>query len=195
MDEELLAKVKKAAILGSFFGLSVVFALLHWSAALKIYVVLVGLFATLAILIQSGKGGGLAASLGGLGGESLLGVHSASPIAKATYVMLALFLFNCVLIAIVGPPVVKGAGLSEKAAPPPAQQPAPLAPAGGMLPSTPTPAEQPAGTAPAAPGSSTEKPATEKPSAPAQKPATEKPAAETPAPSAPSTDTGGNAKP
>jgi len=113
MDEELLAKVKKWAIIGSFFALAFVFFALGWHTALKIYVVVIGVFAVLAILIQSGKGGGLAASLGGLGGESLLGVHSASPIAKATYVMLALFLFICMLTAIMGVPQQRGQGLLE----------------------------------------------------------------------------------
>ncbi len=193
MDEELLAKVKKAAIIGSFFGVSVLFAFLRWPAALKVYVVLVGLFATLAILIQSGKGGGLAASLGGLGGESLLGVHSASPIAKATYLMLALFLFNCMLIAIIGPVEHAAPGLSQKAGTPAAQQPAPTAPEGSMLPPLQLPSEQPAGTTPAAPAA---------PASPAEKPATETPAAsatpaapETPATPAPSTQPGGTPQP
>ncbi len=177
MDEELLAKVRKAAIIGAFFALAVVFAIMGWTTALKIYVVLVGLFATLAILIQSGKGGGLAASLGGLGGESLLGVRSATPIAKATYLMLALFLFNCMLIALVGPAEHKGEGLSEKAAPPPAQQSMPVLPATGAAPTIPA--------APAMP-----------PATPSEKPATEAPTPAAPeAPGAPSPQPGGNQQP
>jgi protein translocase SecG subunit len=58
----------------------------------------------LAILIQSGRGGGLAASLGGVGGESLLGARSATPIARGTYVLLGLFLFICMLLANLGGP-------------------------------------------------------------------------------------------
>jgi len=64
--------------------------------------VLVGIAAVLAILLQSGKGGGLSTSLGGMGGDSLLGTHSATPIAKATYVMLGLILFICLLVARMG---------------------------------------------------------------------------------------------
>lgn len=98
MNEELRAKVKKGLIIGAFFGLALLFYALGLRSALTVYVMLVGALATLAILIQSGRGGGLAASLGGMGGESLLGVRSATPIAKATYTMLALFIFNCILL-------------------------------------------------------------------------------------------------
>jgi preprotein translocase subunit SecG len=182
MDEEILAKVRKTAIIGAFFGLAVVFFFMRWHAALVIYVVLVGLFATLAILIQSGKGGGLAASLGGLGGESLLGVRSATPIAKATYVMLALFLFICMLTAVMGSPKVKGKGLLDTAAPAAAPAQLPALPAAGtvppLAPSTPaapqqSPAPKPNEAAPAAP-----------PQAPAQQPKAATPAA--PAAPAPS---------
>ena len=134
MDEEILAKVKKAAIIGAFFGLALLFFALGWHAALKIYVIVVGFFATLAILIQSGKGGGLAASLGGLGGESLLGVRSATPIAKATYLMLALFIFICMLTAILGTPQGKGKGLLDTEGPTPAAATLPQLPAGGTVP-------------------------------------------------------------
>ena len=101
--EELRANAKKSAIIGSFFALALLFFVLHWRAALVAYVVIVGLLATLAILIQSGKGGGLAASLGGIGADSLLGTHSATPIAKATYVMLGLSIFILILTARLGP--------------------------------------------------------------------------------------------
>ena len=101
--EELRANVKKMAIIGSFFALAVLFFALRWRSALVVYVVAVGILATLAILIQSGKGGGLAASLGGVGADSLLGTHSATPIAKATYVMLALCIFILVLVARMSP--------------------------------------------------------------------------------------------
>jgi len=64
----------------------------------------------LAILVQSGRGGGLA-GLGGGGGESLLSARAATPIAKATYVLGALLLFICMLLARMerlseAPPVV-----------------------------------------------------------------------------------------
>jgi preprotein translocase subunit SecG len=45
------------------------------------------------VLLQSGRGGGLAGALGGIGGaESALGVRAASQIEKATGVLAAIFL-------------------------------------------------------------------------------------------------------
>ncbi|MCK4283240.1 MAG: preprotein translocase subunit SecG [Candidatus Brocadiae bacterium] len=125
--EEFRATLKKAAIIGAFFALAVLFSFLGWRTALVAYVATVGALATLAILIQSGRGGGLAASLGGMGGDSLLGARSATPIAKATYVMLGLFLFICMLVARLGPAAEEAPGLlaPEPAAP---QAPAPAPP-------------------------------------------------------------------
>ncbi len=103
MDPEALrGQLKKGAITGAFFALALVFYALGWRTALVAYVIVVAVVAVLAILLQSGRGGGLSASLAGLGGDSLLGTHSATPIAKATYVMLALFIFICTLTARLG---------------------------------------------------------------------------------------------
>ncbi|MBS3764738.1 MAG: preprotein translocase subunit SecG [Planctomycetes bacterium] len=105
MDPDELKKLlKRVAIIGAFFLVAVVFYLLgrggskFWEGMLFAYAIVVSLFMVLAILLQSGKGGGLA-SLGGMGGEALFGARSATPIAKATAVMGALFLFICMLIS------------------------------------------------------------------------------------------------
>ncbi len=104
--------MRKWLIIAAFFAPAFVFYALKWRGALVAYVMVVGLLAVLAILIQSGRGGGLAASLGGLGGDSLLGARSATPIAKATYVMLGLFLVICILAARLGPaPQAEAGGL------------------------------------------------------------------------------------
>jgi preprotein translocase subunit SecG len=138
--EELRANVKKAAIIGSFFALALLLYALHWRGALVAYAILVGILATLAILIQSGKGGGLAASFGGMGADSLLGTHSATPIAKATYVMLGLCLFILALAARLGPAAVGAEGLG----------PAGGAPMDLPIPGLPEPAPAPESTLPAA---------------------------------------------
>lgn len=117
--EEIRKKLKKVAIVASFFVAALVFYALEWRLMLKVYLMTVAVLSVLVILIQSGRGGGLAASLGGMGGDSLLGARSATPIAKATYVMLGLFIFICVLVARMGPVRAPGA---EPAAPPPVEQ-------------------------------------------------------------------------
>jgi preprotein translocase subunit SecG len=120
MDPEELRKlVKKVAIIAAFFVVAAVFYVLKWEIVLVVYAILVGIVSVLAILIQSGKGGGLATSLGGLGGDSLLGTHSATPIAKATYVMLGLLLFICLLVARLGAPGSEGAPSAPPARPAP----------------------------------------------------------------------------
>ena len=108
--EELRKLLKKAAFIGSFFALALVFYLLDWRTALVAYIIFLGLVAVLAILLQAGRGGGLAASLGGFGADSLLGARSAEPIAKVTYVLLALFIFIAILAARMGaaPPEASG---------------------------------------------------------------------------------------
>jgi preprotein translocase subunit SecG len=145
--EELRKKLKKGAIVAGFFALGVLFYALGWRGALVAYVMVVGILAVLAILIQSGRGGGLAASLGGLGGDSLLGTHSATPIAKATYVMLGLFIFIAMLVARMGAPGRAGAGLMGEPELPLVAPPGPRerAPEGGRSPEAPP--------APANPGS------------------------------------------
>lgn len=156
--EELRKQLRKGAIVGSFFALALLFYALGWRRLLVAYVVITGVLAVLAILLQSGRGGGLAASLGGLGADSLLGTHSATPIAKATYVMLGLFVFITMLVARMGlsrpaegglippPQPAKEAPLRDFGVEPPGEPPAeaPTAPEAPALPqegSTPEPGE------------------------------------------------------
>jgi len=106
-SDDLRRLLKRIAVAGSFFLLALLMYLLgrtNYSLArglLVAYALIVTVLTVLAILLQSGRGGGLA-SIGGMGGDTLLGARSATPIAKATYVMGALFLFICMLIARLG---------------------------------------------------------------------------------------------
>ena len=112
MEPEQLRKLlKRIVIIAAFFaaGLLLYYLTDQWAGPrpglarlmrglLIAYILFVAVFMVLAILVQSGKGGGLA-GLGGIGAEGLLGARSATPIAKATYVMGALLLFLCMLAA------------------------------------------------------------------------------------------------
>ena len=100
-DNEFKKYLKRAGIIGAFFGVAFAFYLLGWRGALVFYAVITAVVLVLVILLQSGKGGGLA-SLGGMSGESFLGTQSATPISKATYVIGALLLFMCMLVARMG---------------------------------------------------------------------------------------------
>ena len=102
MDSDQIRKLmKRVAVAGAFFLVALLFYFLGWRKMLLTYAILVTVAMVLAILLQSGRGGGLA-SLGGMGGENLLGARAATPIAKATYVMGGLFLFICMLISRMG---------------------------------------------------------------------------------------------
>jgi len=134
--EEVRAQLKKWLIIAAFFALALVFYALKWRGALVAYVMVVGLLAVLAILIQSGRGGGLAASLGGLGGDSLLGARSAT------------LLVICILAARLGPaPQAEAGGLPllpgqpEAPAPVGTDRPAEARPGspGASAPETPAP--------------------------------------------------------
>jgi len=146
IDPDQVKKLaKRAAICAVFFLLAVVFFMLRWRSMLIVYVILVTAVMVLAILLQSGRGGGLA-SLGGLGGDSILGTRSATPIAKATYVMGALFLFICMLISVLGQGTARErppAGLPRL--PPierPAEQERPETPASAPVPAIPQPGSE-----------------------------------------------------
>ncbi|MFO8006218.1 MAG: preprotein translocase subunit SecG [Candidatus Brocadiia bacterium] len=132
--EQLRGNVKKGLIIAVFFGLALLFYALRWQTVLVAYLIVVALVSMLAVLIQSGRGGGLASSLGGLGGDSLLGVRSASPVAKATYVLLALFMFIAMLNANLNMRQGEAGGLLQQGAPPerglPAGEPGAELPAG-----------------------------------------------------------------
>lgn len=104
-DEQKRLIKRIAIIAGLFVGAFVLYSF-RLRSLLIAYALVVAVLTVLAILLQSGRGGGLA-SIGGLGGDSLFGARSSTPIAKATYVMAALLLFSCMLIARMGP--VEGA--------------------------------------------------------------------------------------
>jgi len=126
MDADQAKKlVKKGLMMASFFVLALVLFLTGQRFMLVVYVCVVGVLMVCAILLQAGRGGGLA-SLGGLSGDNLLGARSATPIAKVTYVMAALFLFACVLTAKMEVPKQEVEGVIDGGA---QQQPAEPGPA------------------------------------------------------------------
>jgi preprotein translocase subunit SecG len=116
---------------------------------LIVLLILVGAFMTVVVLLQSGKGGGLASMGGsGTGTDTLIGGRQAATLlTKATWVSGGLFLFFALILAV----------MSSRQATPQSIlrgqfQPAPAAPQPLQLPGT-TPAEAPAsgGTRPATP--------------------------------------------
>ncbi|MGO8752974.1 MAG: preprotein translocase subunit SecG [Thermoguttaceae bacterium] len=58
---------------------------------------IVALFLILLVLIQRGKGGGLAGALGGMGGQSAFGTKAGDLFTKITIVVAAVWIVLCIL--------------------------------------------------------------------------------------------------
>jgi preprotein translocase subunit SecG len=119
--------------------------------ALKFIFVLVCLFLILVILLQSGKGGDVAAAFGGSGSQTAFGPRGAQkPLEKATIIAAMIFMFLALLFSVpgFGTNSVVSEGGSPLKQPTPATKPA-AQPSG-------SPAASPAASAsPAAAGAAT----------------------------------------
>ena len=72
----------------------------------NLFVFLISLFLILLILIQRGKGGGLAGAFGGMGGSSAFGSRAGDTFTRITIVAAAVwFLLIMITIKMVQPPI------------------------------------------------------------------------------------------
>jgi len=101
---------------------------------------LVGVILILLVLIQKGRGGGLAGAFGGPGGHSAFGTKTADIFIKATAVLAAIFGFLAIATAWVMRPEEGSASVEPPAAPAPETPGAP-ATGGTAAPEPPAPAE------------------------------------------------------
>lgn len=79
------------------FGLLTVFYILGWSTVLKSSLIFSCVVLIGCVLLQSGKGGGLAA-IGGLADQSALGTQTGGVLAKVTYLVAAVFIVATLLL-------------------------------------------------------------------------------------------------
>jgi preprotein translocase subunit SecG len=89
---------------------------------LNVLILLTGLFMILLVLIQKGKGGGLAGAFGGAGGSSAFGSRSVDQFARITLVTAAIWVLLIMLMAKIVQPGHRSKGGSEVDAPPPGDQ-------------------------------------------------------------------------
>jgi len=133
----------------------------------------VAIFLILLVLVQRGRGGGLAGAFGGMGGQSAFGTKAGDTFTRITIVAAIVWILVCVasvkFLSSTTGSFGKAAPISGEA-PSFVPTPGPAAP-GGETPAAPA---APAAETPAAPAAAA--PATEAPAAPA----TEAPAATTP---------------
>jgi len=129
------------------------------------------LFLIALVLIQQGKGGGLAGAFGGAGGQSAFGTKAGDVFTRVTIITALVWIFFCMLaIKLISKDAPRRS--ADKLAPAPAGAP--------LIPGAPATGTTPSGTPPSA-ATSSDKGAT--------------PAATTPDPMAPTTGTPGTATP
>src|SRR5947199_3500479 len=91
---------------------------------LNVILLLIGIFLILLVLIQRGKGGGLAGAFGGVGGSSAFGSRAGDTFTRITiYVAAVWILLIMFLVKSVQPPPRAGATGAEVGNPPPADVP------------------------------------------------------------------------
>ncbi len=82
--------------------LSVLFAQVHfWSYVLNALIIFLSLLLVATVLIQRGKGGGLAGAFGAAGGSSAFGSKSADQFVKYTLYMFGIWVFLIILHVLV----------------------------------------------------------------------------------------------
>ena len=79
------------------FGLLTMFFVLSWSIALKSSLIFSCFVLIGCVLLQSGKGGGLAA-IGGLADQSAMGTQTGGILAKVTYLIGAVFIVSTLFL-------------------------------------------------------------------------------------------------
>lgn len=79
------------------FGLLTVFFILGWSTVLKSSLIFSCVVLVGCVLLQSGKGGGLAA-IGGLADQSAMGTQTGGVLARVTYLVAAVFIVATLLL-------------------------------------------------------------------------------------------------
>jgi preprotein translocase subunit SecG len=133
---------------------------------LEVIFVLVCLFLILVILLQSGKGGDVAAAFGGSGSQTAFGPRGAQkPLEKATVVAAMIFMLLALIFSLpgIGTQSVVDEGSSPSTQPSPASNPA-AAPTASPA-ASPTAAASPAASASPASGAETKASPTASPTA------------------------------
>lgn len=81
----------------TIFGLLAMFYIFSWSTVLKSSLIFSCIVLIGCVLLQAGKGGGLAA-IGGLADQSALGTQTGGVLAKVTYLVGAVFIISTLLL-------------------------------------------------------------------------------------------------
>jgi preprotein translocase subunit SecG len=80
------------------------------SNLLMVFLFLTALFLILLVLVQRGKGGGLAGAFGGMGGQSAFGTKAGDMFTKITVVVVAIW----IVLNVISPFALESSGKSLK---------------------------------------------------------------------------------
>ncbi len=90
-------KLKWIATIVIIFGILAMFYMNNWTGVLKATLIFSCIVLIGCVLLQAGKGGGLAA-IGGLADESAMGTQPGGILAKITYLVGAIFIVSTLLL-------------------------------------------------------------------------------------------------
>jgi protein translocase SecG subunit len=109
-------KLKWITAIVIIFGLLTMFYVLQWSTVLKPLLILFSVVLIGAVLLQAGRGGGLAA-IGGLADQTALGTRTSTVLSKITYLVGASFIFTTILLTKLTLTSIHGTGTVIKETP------------------------------------------------------------------------------
>lgn len=90
--------MKWAIAIVIIFGALTAFFIMDWATVLKITLIITAIALIGNILLQSGRGGGLAA-IGGLSDQSMMGAKTSSFLGNVTFLIGAIFFVNVVFLS------------------------------------------------------------------------------------------------
>jgi len=123
-------------VISVWFGLTYLLSLARWIALPLLF--LTALFLIVLVLIQRGKGGGLAGAFGGMGGQSAFGTKAGDLFTKITVCVAAFWIVLCIVtVKQMRPPDLIDSDLGTKGSE-----------KGGVSASPSTESEEPGGAAP-----------------------------------------------
>ena len=91
-----------------------------WQMIFGVFMFLSALFLILLVLVQRGRGGGLAGAFGGMGGQSAFGTKAGDTFTKITIVVATCWILLCMAaVKVLGPSVTAFTDSDEPLAPSP----------------------------------------------------------------------------
>ncbi len=109
-------KLKWITAIVIIFGSLTMFYVLRWPTVLKTSLIFISVVLIGSVLLQAGRGGGLAA-IGGLEDQSAMGTRTGGVLTRITYLLGASFIFTTILLTKLTLSSIHGTGTMGRDAP------------------------------------------------------------------------------